>query len=77
MQLVNEEKFFSWYASVCRQPDVSRSSVLDDLMRQYHETRSEEFVLPASQSVSGLEEHYPFRYENIGCCGASTPYLYF
>ncbi len=28
------------------------------------------FTLGANKTVSGKEEEYPVRFENIGCCGA-------
>lgn len=74
---VNEAAFFAWYDAVANGPDPGRAALLDDVLRQYRETRREEYVLPPERTRSGREERYPFRYDNVGCCGASTVYLCF
>ena len=74
---VNEAAFFAWYEAAAAQPRLSRPALLEDLARQHRETRREAFVLPPEATRSGREERYPFRYENVGCCGASTVFFYF
>ena len=72
---VNEDAFFDWYKEKTgRAPN--KKALLQELSRQYMATRKGEFVLPAGESLSGEEERYPFRFENVGCCGASTMYFY-
>ena len=73
---VNEDAFFAWYEASAREPRLGRAALLDDLARQYRNTRREEYVLSPAQTRSGREERYPFRYENVGCCGASTVFFY-
>ena len=72
---VNEDAFFAWYEEKtgCK-PD--KKPLLAELAKQYMDTRRGEFVLPAEKSISGAEERYAFRFENVGCCGASTIYFY-
>lgn len=73
---VNEEKFYAWYKSVAKQP-VSQRELLERAAKQYMSSHRGLFTLPAGETLSGSEESYPFRFENIGCCGASTIYFYF
>ncbi len=72
---VNEDAFFAWYEEKtgCA---ADKKALLQELARQYMSTRKGEFVLAADKSLSGAEERYPFRFENLGCCGASTMYFY-
>ncbi len=74
---VNEEALFAWYDANAREPRMPHAALLDDLTRRYLETRQPEYVLPPAKTNSGQEERYPFRCENIGCCGASTIFYYF
>lgn len=72
---INEDSFFLWYEEKTgRKPD--KKVLLARLAKQYMDTRKGEFVLPAGECLSGVEERYPFRFENLGCCGASTIYFY-
>lgn len=73
---VNEEKFFAWYESVAKDK-TDRKALLANVAKQYMARRKAVYVLPAEKTLSGKEESYPFRFENIGCCGASTIYFYF
>lgn len=73
---VNEEKFLAWYREKAKAP-VERDKILSEVYANYCDTRSEVFRLPAAQSVSGAEESYGFTVDNIGCCGASTIFVYF
>lgn len=73
---VNESAFFAWYDGAAREPRMSRAALLEDLARQHRDTRRKEYVLPPDRTRSGREERYPFRYENVGCCGASTVFYY-
>lgn len=72
---VNEDVFFAWYEEKTgRKPD--KKALLAELAKQYMDTRKGEFVLSADKCLSGAEERYGFRFENVGCCGASTIYFY-
>ena len=73
---VNEQALFDWYEQV-GDGRLDRTRLLDEVLRQYAKTRREAFVLPASATRTGQEERFPFRYENVGCCGASTVFIYF
>ena len=77
MNYVNEDKFIAWYKSVATEPQLSSAALLADVFQRYVSTRSNEYVIPAEMTISGHEERYPFRFENIGACGASTNYIYF
>ena len=72
---INEDAFFAWYEEKTGQkPD--KKALLGELAKQYMATRRGEFVLPAEKCLCGEEQRYPFRFENLGCCGASTIYFY-
>lgn len=73
---VGQEKFFKWYKQKTGKKKVDEISLLNELFRRYSEEGAEKFVLKPSETVSGKEESYPFRFQNIGCCGASTYYVY-
>ena len=73
---VNEEKFIEWYRARAREPMGDRA-ILEELARRYMATRKPVFVLGAHETAGGQEESYTYRFENIGCCGASTLYFYF
>lgn len=72
---VNEDAFFAWYEEKTGRK-ADKKALLAALASQYMKTRKGEFVLPAEDCLSGVEESYPFRFENLGCCGASTMYFY-
>ena len=72
---VNEDAFFAWYEEKTGLKP-NKKALLQELGKQYMSTRKGEFVLGGELSLSGNEEIYPFRFENIGCCGASTMYFY-
>ena len=72
---VNEDAFFAWYEEKTG-IKPNKKALLQELGKQYMATRKGEFVLGGDKSLSGNEEIYPFRFENIGCCGASTMYFY-
>lgn len=74
---VNEDKFFQWYSETANSPIGNKTKLLNEVFQQYMKTRRQEYVLLATQTKSGNEESFPFRFENIGCCGASTYYIYF
>ncbi|MCQ2452186.1 MAG: hypothetical protein MJ075_03505 [Oscillospiraceae bacterium] len=74
---VDEEKFFDWYKKNAKEPDSNHTRVLNQLYSKYCETGKSYFTLKASQSVSGQEVQFPFRFEDIGCGGASTLFIYF
>lgn len=74
---VNEDKFFDWYSENCATPIGNKGKLLNEVFQQYLKTRRQEFILTADKTNSGKDEAYPIRFENIGCCGASTYYIYF
>ena len=74
---INEENFIAWFTEKSNAPVSSRAKLLDEVLQQYIKTRKNEFVLSADRTKSGTEESYPIKFENIGCCGASTYYIYF
>ena len=74
---VNEDAFFDWYARVSKSAPEQRDALLGEVFSQYCRTGEQKYTLPASQSKSGRPESIPFRFENVGCCGASTMFIYF
>lgn len=70
VQYVNTEAFLSWYDEASSVDRGSEAELLNEVFRQYRETKKEEFTLPAGQSKSGREEHYAYRFEHLNCCGA-------
>ena len=74
---VNEDKFFQWYSETASSPIGNKTKLLNDVWGQYMKTRKQEYILTAAETKSGNAESFPFRFENIGCCGASTYYIYF
>ncbi len=74
---VNEEKFIEWYESVSKEKLTNKSQLLSDALTHFSNTGESVFRIPAAKSVTGKEETYEYRVENMGCCGASTIYLYF
>ncbi len=76
-QYVNAESFLNWYDSVHAGARPSDQEVLDQVVRQFQQTRREEFVLPAEQTKSGREERCPFRFEHLNCCGADRVIISF
>lgn len=73
---INVEKLFVWYDSVAKNAQ-SHDKLLAELTEQYMNTRRSTYVISAGKTVSCKEESYPFRFENIGCCGASTMFFCF
>ena len=73
---VGSEKFMEWYRATAREP-LKEAQVLARLYAADCDTRVASFVLSPEETVSGREESYPFRVENLGCCGASTMFVYF
>lgn len=73
---VNEDALFLWYEEKTGQK-ANKKALLQEVAGQYMKSRKAEFVLGADKTLSGAEERYAFRFENIGCCGASTMYFYF
>lgn len=74
---VNQDDFFRWYNSVSLEKIQNKSAILEDVHKGYCDTHSEVYVIPAEKTVSGKDEQYAFKYDDIGCCGASTVYIYF
>lgn len=74
---VGQEKFFDWYAEKAKEDRPDKNRLLQEVLTGYTKTRSETYVLPADKTKSGNDEKYDFRFENVGCCGASTFYIYF
>ena len=77
MNYVNEAKFIAWYTAVAKEPHLSSASLLADVFQQYVSTHTSEYIIPAEKAISGREERYPFHFENIGACGASTFFIHF
>ena len=76
MNTVGEEKFMDWYRKTAKKP-LREEQALQRVHDGYFETGDEVFVLHGDETKNGEEAQYPFRVENIGCCGASTLYFYF
>lgn len=74
---VNESAFISWYNSVSKNMCSNDASLLEMVHKHYCDTHSECFTIPAENSKTGTAETYLFKYDDIGCCGASTVYIYF
>ncbi len=74
---VNQESFLRWYDSVSKSAPADRAELLGEVFNPYSQTREERYTQPAAQTKSGRDESYPFRFENVGCCGASTMFVYF
>lgn len=72
---INEDAFFAWYQEKTG-GTADKKALLAELAKQYMASRRGEFVLSGEKTLSGTEERYPFRFENVGCCGASTMYFY-
>ena len=77
MNYVGVEKFYRWYADTAKEPKKSNAELLDEALRIALEERGEQYVLPPEKTLSGSEERYCFRCENIGACGADTGFMYF
>ena len=77
MNYVNENEFLSWYEKNAKDKQYSKPVLLNEVFENYCETRVSEYVLSADKTVSGKEERYPFKYDEIGCCGADTKFIYF
>ncbi len=73
---VNEEKFISWYKKVTGEEKVS-FAVLDDVFQCYAASGESVYTVPARKTLSGEDEKYEYRFEDKGCCGASTMFIYF
>lgn len=74
---VNQEAFFDWYDSASRTGVADKAALLGELFNRYCRTGEERYVLAPGQTKSGQEESFPFRFENVDCCGASTVFIYF
>lgn len=74
---IDEDKFFQWYEKMAANPDGNHSRVLNKLYSKYCDTGMTVFTLAASETKSGQAESFPFRFEDVGCCGASTLFIYF
>ena len=74
---VNQDNFIQWYNSVSKVKATNTANLLEKVHQHYCNTGSSIYTVPASKTISGKDEHYSFRYEDIGCCGASTRYIYF
>ena len=74
---VNDDVFWNWYKTTAKGPLMTKKALLDSVFKYYCDTKSEVFSLPAEETVSGNVENYDYKFEDIGCCGASTIYIYF
>lgn len=74
---VNDDVFWNWYKENVKELSMTKKTLLDDVFKSYCDTKKESYVLSPDVTVSGKEEAYSFKFEDIGCCGASTIYIYF
>jgi len=74
---IDEEKFFAWYLKNCKSPDSNHQRVLEGLYNRFCETGQQFYTISKENSQSGQTEKYVFRFEDSGCCGASTIFIYF
>jgi len=74
---VNEEKFYSWYESVSKEPLLNKSALMNELVQNAAGPGNPVYTIPASKTTTGRDESYEYKVDNIGCCGASTIYIYF
>jgi len=73
---VNEERFLRWYRERAKAP-ATDAEVLSGLYADYCATGRGVFRLDGQDTVDGKSASFRYRVENIGCCGASTVYVYF
>lgn len=73
---VGSEKFMEWYRRTAKAPR-GEGEALRRVYEDYCRTGKSVFELSSGETVSGRPESYPYTFENIGCCGASTIYIYF
>lgn len=77
MNYVNENDFLKWYEKNAKDKQYNKFKLLNEVFEQYCETRVTEFILSSDKTVSGTEERYPYKYDEFGCCGADTKFIYF
>jgi hypothetical protein len=73
---VNEERFLKWYRERAKDP-APDTEVLSRLYADYCDTKKSVYRLEPEDTVSGKAAEFRFKVDNIGCCGASTIYVYF
>ena len=73
---VNEDKFLRWYRAKAKAP-APDAEVLAGLYADFCETGKKVFSLAAKDTVTGKAAEYRYDVDNVGCCGASTVYVYF
>ena len=74
---VNDDIFWKWYKENSKELKMTKKELLDSVFKFYCDTKSELYTLSPDETSSGKEETYSFKFEDIGCCGASTIYIYF
>ncbi len=74
---VNEERFLKWYEENYSGTPAVRNELLEDALAVFVNTGEARYILPPEKTRSGKEESYTYRVENLGCCGASTIFVYF
>jgi len=74
---VNDDIFWNWYKENSKELLKTKKALLDEVYQRYCETKKEVYTLTAEETKSGKEENYIYKFEDIGCCGASTIYIYF
>ena len=74
---VNESDFLNWYKSTAKDPVVKKAVLLEEVYQRYCSNNTPVFELSADETVSGQAESYRYTFDDIGCCGASTIYIYF
>lgn len=76
-QYVDDDKFYDWYRKVSKEPRMTRTALMQSLFEQTERPGDGLYKLDGALTLSGEEETYPFVFDNIGCCGASTGFYYF
>ena len=74
---VNDDVFWNWYKENAKELYMTKKDLLDDVFKNYCDTKKEVYTLSSDITKSGNEESYAFKFDDIGCCGASTIYIYF
>ena len=73
---VNEAAFLRWYREKAKDP-APDTEVLSRLYADYCDDHKGVYRLGPGDTLDGKSAEYRFRVDNIGCCGASTIYIYF
>lgn len=77
MNYVNENTFLTWYESNAKEKKYDKYKLLQEVFEQYCTTRKSEYILTSDKTISGKDETYSYKYDEVGCCGADTKFIYF